>query len=150
MKYYVRAASGDINGPLDVETLAELVAWKKVSADDLACAEGSKEWRRLGDLLPSLFRAAPKAQERAAAVPWTAWAALVLLAFIGWQLLGLRLSVERGPRFEYRIESPSDGSFDSDMNRFGRDGWEVVSARRATDALKIASYEVILKRRARD
>ena len=48
-------------------------------------------------------------------------------------------------RFEYRIEAPGDEIFQTVMDGYGRDGWEVVSARRAT-SLGDPAYEVILKR----
>lgn len=50
------------------------------------------------------------------------------------------------PKWEYRIETPSDYSFSNSMNRYGKDGWELVSARRATDALNVAGYECIFRR----
>jgi hypothetical protein len=54
-------------------------------------------------------------------------------------------------QWEYRIESPPDASFTTDMNRFGSEGWELVSARRATSGEydHTSSYEVILKREKR-
>ena len=50
-------------------------------------------------------------------------------------------------RWEYRIESPDDYSFDTAMNELGEDGWELVFARRATNRFSDgASYEMIFKR----
>lgn len=55
------------------------------------------------------------------------------------------------PQWEYRVVAPSDGMFDTEMNRLGKEGWEVISARRATAAgdSNLVSYEVILKRHAK-
>lgn len=52
------------------------------------------------------------------------------------------------PPLEYRIESPSDYELAREMSKFGREGWSVVSARRATGD-RGASYEVILCREVR-
>ncbi len=47
--------------------------------------------------------------------------------------------------WEYKIEAVSDLFFIESMNGYGKDGWELVSARRAvTDG--VASYECIFKR----
>ena len=52
----------------------------------------------------------------------------------------------RRPRqWEYRIESPSDYTFEEAMKEYGRDGWELVAARRASSG-GIMSYEMIFKR----
>ncbi|RTE85502.1 MULTISPECIES: DUF4177 domain-containing protein [Gammaproteobacteria] len=48
--------------------------------------------------------------------------------------------------WEYKISAPSDSNFESQMNEFGEEGWELVTARRATNSYGGASYEVILKR----
>jgi len=53
-------------------------------------------------------------------------------------------------RWEYKLESPPDFIFEERMAKYGRDGWELVSARRATSGIAesgSASYEMIFKRR---
>lgn len=52
-------------------------------------------------------------------------------------------------QWEYRIESFPDRSFDQRVNAMGRDGWELVFARRASDGSDYSptfSYEMIFKR----
>jgi hypothetical protein len=52
-------------------------------------------------------------------------------------------------QWEYRIESFPDRSFDQRINALGRDGWELVFARRASDSSDYSptySYEMIFKR----
>ena len=52
-----------------------------------------------------------------------------------------------GPRWEYKIVAPSDEEFDAEMASYGHEGWEIVSARRASSgSAHVMSYEVILKR----
>jgi len=53
-------------------------------------------------------------------------------------------------QWEYRIESVPDRSFDQRINAMGREGWELVFARRASDGADYSptfSYEMIFKRR---
>jgi hypothetical protein len=56
---------------------------------------------------------------------------------------------ETPPQFEYRIEDPSDASFDTEMDAWGTAGWELVSARRAGSEYSSPKYEVILMRQKR-
>jgi hypothetical protein len=54
--------------------------------------------------------------------------------------------------WEYQIVAIPDSLFDTKLNELGKDGWEIVSARRASDGSTYAptfSYELILKRPAR-
>ena len=48
--------------------------------------------------------------------------------------------------WEYKIDSPYDETFESSMNFMGRQGWELVSARRATSKYGSPKYEMIFKR----
>jgi hypothetical protein len=60
-----------------------------------------------------------------------------------------RFGPVRVEQWQYMIVAPDDAQFDQQMNQLGRDGWELVSARRATSGsgyLTSASYEMILKR----
>ena len=52
-------------------------------------------------------------------------------------------------KWEYKIVSPNDLTFDIEVNKLGEQGWELVSARRATSGSgysSSASYEMIFKR----
>jgi len=52
-------------------------------------------------------------------------------------------------QWEYRIESFPDRSFDQRINAMGKEGWELVFARRASDGSDYSptySYEMIFKR----
>lgn len=68
---------------------------------------------------------------------------LILLANAGFPLLSALKPV---PKWEYRLESPSDTSFQRTMDRLGADGWELIFARRATSDYSGLSYEMIFKR----
>jgi hypothetical protein len=67
---------------------------------------------------------------------------ILLLIAIGAPFLRMLKPV---PKWEYKIEAPMDAMFDTLMNSEGRQGWDLVTARRATGALG-ASYECIFKR----
>jgi hypothetical protein len=51
-------------------------------------------------------------------------------------------------RWEYKIEAPSDRVFETEIDRLGADGWELVTARRVApdDGGPGAKYELIFKR----
>ena len=49
--------------------------------------------------------------------------------------------------WEYKLESPYDALFEMEMAKLGKEGWELVFARRATSSAGgSASYEMIFKR----
>ena len=79
-----------------------------------------------------------------ASISWYQGASFIALlsGIFAVQLFGL---VPR-QRWEYLIVSPSDTSFETTMDKYGEAGWELVSARRATDSAGSSCYEVILKR----
>lgn len=49
--------------------------------------------------------------------------------------------------YEYEIVSPDDLIFDSEMNEYGRKGWQAVSCRRASDIFDKFHYECIMIRK---
>lgn len=52
------------------------------------------------------------------------------------------------PSWEYKIESPSDEELQTRLEELGDDGWELVTARRATSGGGLlVSYEMVFKRR---
>jgi hypothetical protein len=74
------------------------------------------------------------------------WLITMVLVF-GLAAVGLPFFFGAPDRWEYRIEAPSDLSLTDELDDLGREGWEVVSARRATSGSGYgASYEMILKR----
>jgi hypothetical protein len=75
---------------------------------------------------------------------------LAMVGIFGLAAVGLPFFFGAPDRWEYRIEAPSDYALTEELDGYGRDGWEVVSARRATSGsgyATMASYEFILKRR---
>jgi hypothetical protein len=80
---------------------------------------------------------------------------LVVISLLGCQLW-VAISGRSVPeQWQYTIAAPSDETLASTLDRFGADGWELVTARRASDGnplLAKMSYEMIFKRRgaARD
>jgi hypothetical protein len=73
------------------------------------------------------------------------------LIFIVVSLIPMIFGTSTQPiQYEYRVESPSDYSFQSDMNSYGKDGWQLVFARRASSGSGYSAtfgYEVILMRK---
>ena len=78
-----------------------------------------------------------------------------LLLIVSAQLLGVLLiqlliliNSNSTQKWEYQIISPSDSKFDEKMNEMGNEGWELITARRATSSYSSsASYEMIFKRK---
>ena len=59
------------------------------------------------------------------------------------------VAVKSATHWEYMIEAIPDGSFEESINKLGAQGWELVSARRATSSVgenTEYSYEMIFKR----
>jgi hypothetical protein len=74
---------------------------------------------------------------------------LGILGLLVWQAFGSvpKVSPER---WEYKIADVPDTAFTSQTNDLGHSGWELVSARRASDGSDTSptySYEMIFKRR---
>ena len=70
---------------------------------------------------------------------------MLLLAGLGQPLVGW---LKPPPKWEYMIAAPSDSQLETKMCDMGADGWELVSARRATGEHS-AAYEMIFKRPVR-
>ena len=65
-------------------------------------------------------------------------------------LIGVAISNQKIDRWEYRLESLEDLTFQTQMNAIGADGWELIFARRAMAGEEKATrgvYECIFKRR---
>ena len=75
---------------------------------------------------------------------------IALLAVIAFALTAMAVLMMHAtwstPKWEYAVEVPPDIGFSRQMNRWGEEGWELVSARRASGAGRTFSYEVIMKR----
>lgn len=50
-------------------------------------------------------------------------------------------------RWEYIVVALPDPSFEADAKKLGDEGWEIITARRASNERDEYSYEVIAKRR---
>src|SRR5688572_5526681 len=89
-------------------------------------------------------------RDRATLVKQQALMIILLVLLVGvqaWQLIG-GMSV-KAQTWEYTIDSPPDEQLPGRLKTLGANGWEIVSARRATSKVgdeTVASYEMILKR----
>lgn len=73
---------------------------------------------------------------------------IYMLMFIAgvvfFKLMGPHFNLELG--YEYYITSPADGAFDLELRSLGKNGWDLVSSRRATSSEDGVVYEMIFKR----
>jgi hypothetical protein len=181
MNFYYTDKAGAVAGPVAREQLQKLVDSGLIAADSQACFEGSEDWKPLSTFVrptPKPAAAAPAvkpAQSAAAtttpkpaATPSTSASTgsslsgaltsgvvgVAILSFLAWKLTAIERLLDKKvtpPEFEYMIAAPKDYAFNREMTELGKQGWEVVSARRATSSNEYekASYEVILKRQIR-
>jgi hypothetical protein len=95
---------------------------------------------------PQAVPIARVARPPAPQTPETPFYALLLLILIAC-LLGVLVytSVTGAERWEYSVVSLADTELKKEMNEMGREGWELVTARRTSGG----SYEMVFKRRGR-
>jgi hypothetical protein len=87
------------------------------------------------------------AQEKPNGVTRNQGLILISVVLVGLGLQLVQVLAVRRPVWEYKILAPADAGLEAALNAEGKDGWEVVSARRATEG-KAGSflYEMIMKR----
>ena len=180
MNYYLWI-SGAEQGPYDIEQIRAAVADGTIDAQQTARTEDSSDWKPLSQIarLNTPKPTAPAAKPAQAAAPkptpktetaptnpastsssssgaiTSGAIGVAILSFLAWKLTAIERLLDKKvtpPEFEYMVAAPKDYAFDSQLTALGKQGWEVVSARRATSSNeydKTASYEVILKRQIR-
>lgn len=82
------------------------------------------------------------------AVTATQGAIIIVLMTIGFVWQVFRPAVYSA-KWEYLIASPDDPSIERELQKLGGEGWELVTARRATSASDSPAYEMIFKRQKR-
>ena len=167
MNYFYTDAQGNVTGPVTREQLQQFSDSGLLPDGSQACYEGSEDWQPVSQFIkqtkkpmptaakpaPSLKKssavatppATPPAAPHADSITRVQGTVITVLLCIG-VILPFVTFLRPIPRFEYKISSPSDYLFDTEMNALGKEGWEIISARRATSEFRSASYEVILKR----
>lgn len=76
---------------------------------------------------------------------------LVLVVIVGLQA-AKAYEIPTAPtpnRWEYKVGKIPDEKFEESMNKLGAEGWEAISARRATDSVSTTApfyYEIIFRR----
>lgn len=85
-------------------------------------------------------------REKGEAVPGTEYQCTIIILLL-FAIIGVWPFSHFKPisKWEYKIVSPSDAIFDTQVNKMGQEGWEIVSARRATSGFT-TGYELICKR----
>lgn len=156
---------GEVQGPVSRLELDSLHRAGYITAATQVCEEGTENWKpysyatvsvelkRQEKKLPTIapIISVPKEQSKAKESCFkgisrgqgTTIIVLLLIAS-GAPFFSLLKPTEK---WEYRIESPSDYTIKTMMDIYGADGWELVTARRASDGSKTMSYECIMKRR---
>lgn len=108
------------------------------------------ELKKLNQSVAELERRLPKVDGKSAKQLWVRCikhpnfplVVIVALAGLFWVL--------KPARYEYRIASPSDYTFEESMTEYGQWGWKAVSCRRAIDSrTDSAGYECIMLRERR-
>lgn len=97
------------------------------------------------ELVPAPLPGQPRRTDFGKMILW------VLVGMFALQLWGTFGQVPKvmPTTWEYKITAVPDGNFSEEMNKLGKEGWELVTARRASDGLTgnpTFSYEMILKR----
>jgi len=76
------------------------------------------------------------------------WILFVATAFFLLLFFGIRDSIAFSqPKFEYQFAFVNSSSVETDLNRAGRGGWELVTARWVMNPERKWGYEVIMIRR---
>jgi len=159
---YILWIDGAEHGPYTIEQIKAAVSGGTINPQQTARTESSAEWLPLSQIAPltpapsadqAAGKAAPAAKNPAKPAPaigntstLVSVVAIFLLVFIAWKAI----EAQKPPRFQFMVAAPTDSTFSLEMNELGREGWEIVSARRASSGEGYArsfSYEVILKRR---
>lgn len=78
------------------------------------------------------------------------WILIGLLALIAGEGAFLVIHQLETPRWAYGIMHAPDPVLETELAEAGRNGWEIVAARRAVVEKDVTSYELIMKRRVRD
>lgn len=75
--------------------------------------------------------------------PFYALLLLILIACLLGVLVYASVTGAKAEQWEYRVVTPDDAELKKEMNELGREGWELVAARRTSGG----SYEMVFKRR---
>ena len=160
--YYYSDLAEQVHGPLTLPELDAMHKAGKIASNTQVCEEGTENWTQfylLSRPTPPIQKVIKKEEEKPKEVVKSEpkqkrqefqgitkgqGSALIAILLVGigapfWVFL------KPVPQWEYNIVAPSDTMFVSEMDRYGKEGWELVSARRAVDDGE-GAYECILKR----
>lgn len=159
--YYFKRGD-DVYGPVDFAGLQSQFQAGNVGVSDMLSHEPAGPWQPFLAMLPAFAKPAAvaalddmsapaqplRSETRSNSYSAPLWTIASLCAAILLALIVRGASTPAVEKWEYSVQSPKDATFDSDMNALGMQGWELVSARRASDrGNNVFGYEVILKRR---
>jgi len=176
-KYYYLDKKNQVEGPFSVDEIKSLYDYGKITASTQICEEGKDNWKPYhlfysDKAQPSATKLQkviklkgaqskgeiqqveqardpvqnePEEQKFEGVTKWQgAIIIFLLLGGLGSPMLSWVMPTQK---WEYRIESPSDGRFQESMDKYGSEGWELVYSRRARDESGEMNYECIFKRK---
>jgi GYF domain 2 len=152
MPYYYTKENGDVVGPVSAQELNQLFNQGELGSKTQICQEGTQQWLSISSILETTSQGKSVEMIQSFLKKPAVITGLMAVALIFWKLSSIERLLDKkstAPQFEYKIESPDDRAFTRTLDRWGKDGWELVFARRASGSDHEMSYEVILKRQVR-
>ncbi|OAI43469.1 hypothetical protein AYO41_00235 [Verrucomicrobia bacterium SCGC AG-212-E04] len=160
MAEYFFKRDEQVYGPIDFARLQEEFESGGVTTSDQLSHAPDGPWQPFLAMFPAFAAALPPAET----VPATKFSPLPehpeetakpFLSRLEWILLSALLAVvlfwaataNWRARWVYRVVVPLDAGFEEQLNKYGADGWEIISVRRAAEPGKPLAYEIVMKRR---
>lgn len=152
MPYYYTNENGEVAGPVSAKELSQLVESKQLEAKTQICREGTQQWVPISSVVETIKEKTFAGTLQELFQRPLVIACLIAVVLILWKLSSIEHLLDKKatrPQFEYKIKSPDDDKFTTTLDNLGKDGWELVFARRASGENHDMNYECIFKRQIR-